>query len=156
MNPESRHISKLSLGLGITLLIIILALGGCGFYFYTQYRQSQAEINLLKNNPSEVTKIETQKLLAVVGKLIILPDNETPVDITVTDVEKLKGQALFANAQNGDHMLVYSLAKKAFLYRPSQKILVDVFNNIVMNNPTPPPSATTPAPETTGPISPLP
>jgi len=162
MNPEATHKSRKALWLGLVVLILVGGLGGGSLYFYFQYHQSQLEIEMLKNNPQEVTKIETQKIVNLVNKLMILPTNETPIDITVTDTEKLKGQAIFAEAQDGDRMLVYSQAKKAILYRPSVNKVVASFNNISLNNPAPTggviPTAA-PAPNTSGaptPISPLP
>jgi hypothetical protein len=163
MNPTApSKISPKILWISLAILIIIGGLGGGGYYFYSQYRNSQAEIDLLKNNPTEAANIETQKIVNLVGKLMVLPDNETPVDITVTDITKLKNQAFFTNAENGDRMLVYSQAKKAILYRPSINKVVEVFNNITLNNPTPtgsplPTSAPVQnAPQVPSPISPLP
>ncbi len=68
----------------------------------------------------------TQNLVTEVGKLMILPSNETPTVATVNDKDKLKGQAFFATAQNGDKVLIYTGIKKAILYRPSIHKIVDV------------------------------
>ena len=46
--------------------------------------------------------------------------------MTVTDKEKLSGQLFFANAKNGDKVLVYEKAKKAFLYDPDADIVIEV------------------------------
>ena len=64
--------------------------------------------------------------IAKVGKLIELPQGETPTVATVTDPDKLKAQAFFVNAKAGDIVLLYTIAHKAYLYDPLQNILVDV------------------------------
>lgn len=61
-----------------------------------------------------------------VGKIIELPEDETPTVATVTDLEKVKEQAFFRNAQNGDKVLIFTNAKKAFLYRPSANMIIEV------------------------------
>ena len=98
---------------------IVLIGSGVGYYFYSQYKTNQAD-------PQATAQKEVQSLLAQVSKLIILPQNETPTVATVSDPEKLKGQAFFINAQQGDKVLIYSTSKKAILYRPSAKKIIEV------------------------------
>ena len=69
---------------------------------------------------------EVDSLIAEVGSLIALPTDEKPTVATVSDVEKLKDQPFFKNAANGDKVLIYTNAKKAILYRPSEKKVVEV------------------------------
>lgn len=122
------------------ITLVVLAAGGAGYYFYTQYKTAQA-------NPQATAQKEVDALIAQVGKLIILPANETPTIATVSDPEKLKGQAFFVNALQGDKVLIYSTAKKAILYRPSAKKIIEVAP-INLGNPAPVPSPTiaTPVP----------
>jgi hypothetical protein len=145
MNPETKTSSKKTLLIWLVFLICIIGLSGVCYYYYSQY-------NLLKNSPDEVTKIENKKLTDQVEKLIILPSGEIPVVQTIIDKNKLKDQAFFANAENGDKMLIYSLAKKAILYRPSAKKIVEIFTNITINNPSPTTAPTPAIPE--GPTTP--
>jgi hypothetical protein len=63
-----------------------------------------------------------------VGKLVSLPPNEVPAVASITDVNKLAGQVFFAKAKDGDKVLIYSQAKKAFLYRPSTNQVINVAN----------------------------
>ena len=108
----------LTAGLGI---VLAAALGGTAF-FYTQYQESQA---LLKD-PQKATAQETTRVVDEVGKLIVLPQNEQPQIATVSDVNKLKNQAFFSQAKNGDMVLIYTKAQKAILYDPVQKKVVEV------------------------------
>jgi len=80
--------------------------------------------NLSVNN-SQTTGSEIEILTKEISKSIILPD-ETPVLATVTDLEKVKGQIFFKNAQLGDKVLIYIQAKKAILYRPSGGLIVEI------------------------------
>lgn len=103
----------------IGLGIVILILGIVAFYFYNQYQN-------IKKNPNQVAKAETEALVAEVSKLIDLPKDETPTVATVLDKDKLKDQPFFANAQNGDKILIYTKAKKAIIYRPKENKLINV------------------------------
>lgn len=70
-------------------------------------------------------KTEEQKLVQEVSKVMVLPD-ETPVIATIEDIEKVKDQPFFESAQNGDKVLAFVQHKKAILYRPSTKMIIDV------------------------------
>lgn len=110
--------------LGI-LVIVIIALSAAGFG-YTKYQASQAELNKLKEDPNALAQEEIKKLVEEVGKLIVLPTDEEPTVATVSDASKVKDQAFFASAENGDKVLIYTKAKKAILYRPSEKKVIEV------------------------------
>jgi hypothetical protein len=69
---------------------------------------------------------EAAALVAQVGKLILLPDNEEPVIATVNDPEQLKSQPFFANAKEGDKVLIYNISRKAILYSPTDKRIIEV------------------------------
>lgn len=56
---------------------------------------------------------------------MILPSDETPALLTVTDTTKLTSTFL-RQAKNGDKVLVYQANKKAVIYRPSADKIVDV------------------------------
>lgn len=106
----------------IAAILIIAAASTPSYYFYNQYQKSQ---ELLKN-PTEAAKEEVRALVAKVGQLLELPQGEEPTVATVSDKEKLKDQAFFARAENGDKVLIYTNAKKAILYRPSTNKVIDV------------------------------
>jgi hypothetical protein len=99
----------------------LVVIGIAGFVIFRKYRENQA---LLK--PQDGTQVDVQKTIAEVGKVIILPQGEVPTVATVSDISKLKDQQFFSNALNGDRVLIYQNARKAFLYRPSEKKIVEV------------------------------
>ncbi len=60
------------------------------------------------------------------GRLITLPEGEEPTVATITDIEKLKDQTFFQKAKNGDKVIIYTNAKKAILYDPIARKIIDV------------------------------
>ncbi len=104
--------------------VILAASFFAAYYFYNQYSKTKALLQNVTQNPKD----EIGKVISEVGKLIALPQNEVPQLATVTDVTKLKSQPFFANAQNGDKVLIYAQAKEAILYRPSLNKIIQVSN----------------------------
>ncbi len=101
--------------------IAVVALGssGAAYYFHSRY-------TALMEEPQLAAQEDTNKLLERVGRLIVLPVGEEPTIATVSDPEKLKDQAFFAQAQIGYKVLIYANAKKAILYDPSEDKIVEV------------------------------
>ncbi|MFZ2484727.1 MAG: hypothetical protein WAX80_02125 [Minisyncoccia bacterium] len=93
----------------LAVLILISAVSTAG-YFYLQSKKQD----------------ESKNILDQVSKLIILPQDEQPTIATITDLEQLKDQEFFANAEVGDKVIIYTKAKKAILYRPSENKIVEV------------------------------
>ena len=60
-----------------------------------------------------------------VSRHIVLPTNEEPALLTVTDPSKLSTDFL-KSTQVGDKVLVYQTNRKAIIYRPSIDRIVDV------------------------------
>ncbi len=113
MNFNSKFVPYI---VGGVLLVLVLA--GGGYYFYSH--------NQPKTNSPQAAADEVKRLVEEVGKLIDLPTGETPTVATVSDITKLKDQAFFARAKNGDKVLIYSNAKKAILYDPTAHKVIDV------------------------------
>lgn len=103
----------------ILLIVSAVAVGG------TVYVVRQKPEILGLASPTTDAQGEVPSLVSKIGKLIELPQ-EQPTVATVTDVEKLRDQPFFANAQNGDKVLIFTNAKKAILYRPSANLIIDV------------------------------
>jgi hypothetical protein len=122
------------LALWALLGLIALALAGGGIYAYTKYQNVKEENNKLTSNPQEAVKKEQENLIKSVGALTDLPSGEAPTIATVSDASKLKSQAFFANAENGDRVLIYTNAKKAYLYRPSTNKVINIAPVNIGNN----------------------
>jgi hypothetical protein len=76
-------------------------------------------------NPQALVQKQTNDLIAKVGALTTLPTNETPTVAEVSDAAAAQKQSsFFANAQNGDKVLMYAKAGKAILYRPSTNSII--------------------------------
>lgn len=112
----------------VLLVMLLIVFGGVGgvIKLSKENQQLKTEIQVLKEDPNKIAKEETARVVALVGKLVILPEGEEPVIATVTDKEKLKDQPVFVKAENGDKILIYSIAQKAYIYNPTKNVIVDV------------------------------
>jgi len=139
----------------IIIVVIVLAVAILpSYYFYSQYRKTQS----LLSNPAASSNTQLKQLVNEVGKLILLPTGEQPRIATVSDITKLAGQPFFANAQNGDKVLIYTKAKEAILYRESINKIIEVApvnlgSNAPVANPSPVANANQPTPTVTIPAS---
>ena len=91
-------------------------------YFVLAYQKSQR----LLHNPAEAAALEVSALIGDIERFMELPVDEQPTLATVSDRDKLKDQPFFAKAANGDKVLIYTKARKAILYRPSTKKVIEV------------------------------
>lgn len=110
----------------LVLLIIVVAAVGASLYLFQQWQQTKKELAALKKNPNAAAQTQVQDVVNRIGKFIALPTGETPTLATITDISKLKDQPFFAKAANGDEILIYTNARKAYLYSPSKNRLLDV------------------------------
>lgn len=125
----------------LTILIPLLIGGALGVYVI----QMKPELIGLSKGQAQV-QAETDSLVSEVGKLISLPTDEKPTVASITDIEKLKDQPFFKNAKNGDRVLIFTNAKKAILYRQSEKRIIEV--GAVNINQQAPETSASPVPET--------
>ena len=111
-------LKKISKKFWLLALLVLLILLGAGLILsqniFSSKKDTQPEVN------------EVNDLISEVGKLVALPEGETPTIATITDIEKIKGQPFFQKAKNGDKVLIYTNAKKAILYDPNAKKIIDV------------------------------
>lgn len=121
---KSRRIKKPS-GRKMLALLVILVLAAAVGYFAYKYNEAQQDVERL-SNPTESAKLASEQLVSEVGQLVVLPTGETPTIATVSDASKLKNQAFFAEAENGDKVLIYTQAKRAILYRPSTGKVIEI------------------------------
>ncbi|OHB08971.1 MAG: hypothetical protein A3G46_00325 [Candidatus Zambryskibacteria bacterium RIFCSPLOWO2_12_FULL_39_16] len=113
-----QKMKKQNIFLAIMLLMIIILVGvSVNFYFKAENIQIGSQT---------ATANEAQKIIEEVSKLIVLPNDEIPTMATIQDPTKLRSQPFFANAKEGDKVLIYTKAGKAILYDPVKKIIVEV------------------------------
>ena len=121
---KSKRLAKMSWKKWLALLVILALVAG-GIWFAYDYSQLRKENEKL-SDPQQAAREATTALVNEVGALTDLPAGETPTIATVSDVSKLKNQAFFANAQNGDKVLIFTQAKSAYLYRPSTGKIIEI------------------------------
>jgi hypothetical protein len=110
-----------------SLFVIILFL--LVFIGWKYFYPDKGKVNML-----DVAERERVEVLAKVGAHIVLPKDEVPTLATVSDPEQLKKYPFFSNAEKGDKVLIYSLAKKAILYRPTGDKIVEIAPIITKTN----------------------
>jgi hypothetical protein len=101
------------------LIFIVVFVSGVSFYFYQKAKSA-------RKDPEGRARQDSARFIEEVGKIVALPQGEEPTIATITDPDKLKDQPFFANAKVGYKVLIYPVAKKAFLYDPKQKKLIEV------------------------------
>lgn len=112
----------------IFAVLFLLAAGGF-VWSYINYSNAKKQLVVLTDPKAqqEAAKKEVQALVDKVKKLVVLPENEDPTIATITDAPALaKEQPFYKDAHNGDKLMVYMQAKKAFIYDPNRNILVNV------------------------------
>jgi len=119
-------------------IVLLILLGISLITIASLYNQ----LNALKNPGQQ----QVAQVVSAVGKLMLLPTNETPTVATVSDPSKLKDQPFFANSQAGDEVLVYQQNRIAILYSPDQNKIIQVSP---LNISAPAPSTQTTASQTT-------
>lgn len=110
--------------------LVILSVGGllASLYFYVStYRiQHISEISDNVEQPMESQSETNEQVIARVATMIVVPSGETPTIATLDDLTQVKDQVFFSKAETGDKIIVYLGAKKAILYRPSTKQIIEV------------------------------
>ncbi len=102
----------------LVLLVVVLLLVTAAVW--TIYMKSANQ------NTTAANETQIEDLIKKVGNLIVLPTGENPTVATISDINKLKNQPFFRNAQNGDKILFYTKAREVILYRPSLNKIVQV------------------------------
>lgn len=109
------EITKFKLIVGLAVLLIIV--GGIGGYLFL----TKSNTPTTNVNPDEVSQ-----LIEEISQIYDLPALEKPTVATITDVGKLKNQPFFQKAKNGDKVIIYNQAKKAILYDPISKKILEI------------------------------
>lgn len=72
--------------------------------------------------------ISGDEVIKRVGELYVLPENEIPTILEVSDIELLKDKPFFNKAEVGFKVLVYAISGKAILYDVKNNKVVEVGN----------------------------
>lgn len=110
----------------IFLILLLILVSAGGVYLFTENRTIGDQLSQLRDDPDAAAREEIEDLVAQVAKLTEVPEGEQPTIATVTDVESIKDQSFFQNAQNGDRVLIYAEARRAILFRPETGKIVEV------------------------------
>ncbi|MEJ0053950.1 MAG: hypothetical protein WDN10_04490 [bacterium] len=102
----------------LAALILVLVLAALAYYF-VQYQR-------LSRDPAVVARAEDAKVIQELSKVMVVPNDPSPVIATVSDKSKLADQPFFAQAQNGDQVIIFPVSMKAVLYRPSARKIIDI------------------------------
>ncbi len=124
LDTDLRSPTKIALLIGN--VVLLLGLAGFGGYYYWRYRQvMQNPTKYIDFKKYEVSPEEANKqLIEKIAKLITLPEGEQPIISTIKDVDALKKDPFFVNANNGDRLIIYQAAKQAILYREADNKII--------------------------------
>ena len=83
--------------------------------------------NVPKVEPQIDQEAEIEQLEKAIGQFLLLPKDETPtlITLTQTELDLVRGQAFFVNALIGDQVLIYQNNSKAVLWRPTAKKIIE-------------------------------
>jgi len=114
----------------IGVIIVVVALVGVVTWQFI-------EMGRLRNpdHSAEQATREARALKEQVSKLMQLPDEDATV-ATVQDASRLSGQDFFKDAENGDKVLIFTIARRAVIYRPSTNMIINS-GPIVINSAIP-------------------
>lgn len=109
------------------ILIVLLSLISLvvSYFLFRELKNTKQELTSIKKDPQAFIQTEAKQLVAKVGKLIDLPQEE-PTVATIANLDQLKNQPFFAKAKIGDKILIFSAAKKAILYDPTANKIIEV------------------------------
>jgi len=117
---ETEKKSKLTKKQLMTLIIVAVVIVGAiiGGVAWSRHNTKVAE----KQKADEIAEINKKNAFALAG----LPIDEDPLVSNVKDLEKVKDSEFFKNAKVGDTILFFKNARKAALYRESEKKFINV------------------------------
>ncbi len=101
---------------------VVLAL--ISLFLFSQYNDAKAKLRAPAQSAAVAKQVSDT--LTKVGRIAVLPTDEKPSVVTVSDASKLQSQSFFAHAKDGDKVIVYTKAKEAILYRPSTNQIVTI------------------------------
>ncbi len=122
--PRKKPSLKLKLPKASLAWWLVLILIAVSIFLFFQYQEAK---HTLQTPSAAANTRQVNDVVAKVRKLAVVPTNETPTVATVKNAEKIKQLPYFANAHDGDKVLVFSKQKQAVIYRPSTNQVVAIF-----------------------------
>ncbi|TAN33237.1 hypothetical protein EPN28_02800 [Patescibacteria group bacterium] len=113
----------------VFVLVVILLLVSGAFVWAYANNVSVSKKLIVDSVDAQRQEVKNQikELVAQVNRHIVLPEGEEPTVATINDAETLaKTQPFYTGAHNGDKILIYVRAQKAFIYDPNRDVLVNV------------------------------
>lgn len=113
VKKQNKKINILLVSGGVLLVAFVVL----GVVLFMQMRQQK----------NESTQAISERIIRKVSRLYLVPSGETPTVAEIKDKGGLQGnREFYADAQNGDYVLIYQKGQTAFLYRESINKLVKV------------------------------
>lgn len=109
----------------LTILLIIVCV--VGLFMFIQSKK-------IGKNSSAQNEKRVREVVEKVEKIIDLPKDELPSLAVVEDTDLLSDQPFFADAQEGDIVLLYGRAQKVYIYNPKENLIVNVSGLNMGNN----------------------
>lgn len=116
------------------VVFAVVSITFVGIYQYTKVNKELAKLKTDTTSGGTLTDERQRELISEVSTRIMLPADEKPTVAVVSDINRLKDQQFFTGGQNGDIVLIYMNARKAVLYRPSEKKIIEVAPVNLNNN----------------------
>lgn len=124
--PTMHKIQSYILKYNLIPLLIAGSLLGAGLSAYLLYQYAQTYLFNTSVTKAVLNKNEMKKLVDEIGKIAKLPQREEPSIATVTDINKLRDQPVFADSKNGDRVLLYTNAQKVVIYDPISRKIINI------------------------------
>jgi len=103
------------------LLVLVLFVGaGSSFFFYQKSKLQPAQTQ------TEEGGVELALAVANIAGLAVVPQDDEPVLVLVSDPAQLTADSFFDDSQAGDQVLIYPRVGKAYLYRPITNKIVNI------------------------------
>lgn len=123
----------------VAIVAILGIVAAVAIFFFVRYNQASNTLKQLEEG-RKASPTEVKTLIEKIGKLALLPKDEDPTIASVTDPAKLADQPFFINAKEGDKVLIYTVSRRAILYRPSENKIIEIaplnINDNVDSSPT--------------------
>lgn len=110
----------------LVFLAILLIVFAWSVFNYKKATQ-RAKILAEQNGLSALSHGNPEEIVVKAGRLIKLPTDERPSVAAIGNVAQLQTkQPFYKDAHNGDFLLLYFKAKKAYIYNERENIIVNV------------------------------